>query len=78
MTAADKINETINSGKTVYVATYGRVTKIKKTYKAVKHWADRGFDMFRMDGDRLLMIDGYKDADTPKWSIANGAKITAA
>lgn len=79
MTAADKINNAVKSGKTVYVATYGRVTKINKKYKAVKHWADRGVDMFRMGSDgALMMIDGFVDIDTPKWACASGAKITAA
>lgn len=78
MTAADKINAAIQSGMTVYVATYGRVTKINRKFKAVKHWADRGFDMFKMGANgEILMIDGFKDADTPKWSNASGAKITA-
>ena len=78
MTAADKINAAIQSGLTVYVATYGRVTKINRKFKAVKHWAERGFDMFKMGANgEILMIDGFKDADTPKWSNASGAKITA-
>lgn len=77
MTIADKINNAISSGLTIHVATYGRVTKIKASYKAVKHWSDRGFHMFRMDGEKLMMIDGYRDIDTPKWSYAGGAKITA-
>ena len=76
-TAAEKINAAIQSGATVYVATYGRVTKIKKTYAAVKHWAERGHEMFKMDGSAIMMIDGYSDIDTPKWSCASGAKITA-
>ena len=78
MTAADKINDAINSGLTVYVATYLRVTKINRKFKAVKHWSDRGFNMFKMGGNgEILMIDGFKDADTPKWSNVSGAKITA-
>ena len=78
MTAAEKINNAIESGLTVYVATYGRVTKINRKFKAVKHWADRGFEMFKMGTNgEILMIDGFKDADTPKWSNASGAKITA-
>ena len=77
MTTADKINQAIESGMTVYVASYGRVTKINRKYKAVKHWADRGFKMFKMSGNTLLMIDGFRDADTPKWSNAGGCKITA-
>lgn len=78
MTAADKINAAIQSGLTVYVATYGRVTKINRKFKAVKHWADRGLDMFKMGANgQILMIDGFKDAETPKWSNASGAKITA-
>lgn len=76
-TAADKINAAINSGATVHVATYGRVTKIKKTYAAVKHWAERGHDMFKMENGKLMMIEGYSDIDTPKWAFAGGAKITA-
>lgn len=78
MTVADKINEAIASGMTVYVATVYRVTKINRKYKAVKHWADRGFNMFKMGANsELLMIDGFRDADTPKWSIASTSKITA-
>ncbi len=77
MTAADRINQVIESGMTVYVASYGRVTKINRKYKAVKYWADRGFAMFKMAGDTVMMIDGFKDCNTPKWSNASGCKITA-
>ena len=78
MTSAEKINQAIESGLTVYSATYGRVTKINRKYKAVKHWADRGISMFKMGANgELLMIDGFRDADTPKWSNAGCAKITA-
>lgn len=78
MTAADKINQAIESGMTVYVSTAYRVTKINRKYKAVKHWAERGISMFKMGAKgELLMIDGFRDADTPKWSNAGGANITA-
>jgi hypothetical protein len=77
MTIADKINEAIATGHTVHVATYGRVTRIKASYKGVKYWADLGFPMFKMSGDVLMMIEGYKDDNTPKYVNASGAKITA-
>ena len=78
MTPSEKINKAIEDGLTVYVATYGRITKINKRFKGAKHWLDLGFDFFRMgDNGVLLMIDGYKDGNTPKWSNASGAKITA-
>lgn len=77
MNVADRINNAIKDGMTVYVASYGRVTKINKKFKAVKYWSDLGFDMFKMNGERVMMIDGYVTMDMPKWSDASGCKITA-
>lgn len=79
MTHADKINNAIETGYTIVVSTYTRHTKIKKTYKAVKHWKERGYDFFKMSdcGEFLMMVEGSLDFDTPRYVNASGAKINA-
>lgn len=75
-TLADKINAKIAGGMTVYVATYGRITKIHKRFKAVRYWAAAGHDMFKMQGNTLCMIGGYRKDGSPEWVSAQGARIS--
>ena len=76
---ADKINASLSAGRTVFVSTYWKHLKIKKTFKAVKHWEDLGYPFFKMDasGRSLMMIQGQVDYETPKYVDASGCTITS-
>ena len=74
---ADKINAALSAGRTVFVSTYTKHIKIKKTYKVVKHWESFGYPFFKMDDSgSLMMIYGHVDYETPKYIDASGCKIT--
>lgn len=75
MTKAKIINDAIASGKTVTIATYLRVTKVKS--KNVKDWADVGYPFFKTDSKgATLMIDGQSQG-VPRYTCIDGAKVYA-
>jgi hypothetical protein len=61
MSAAEKIQkiiDTIESGKTVYVCTAYRHTKI--TPKTLNNWKKSGFELLKASGKNMLMAQGKK------------------
>lgn len=75
MTLTEKINAAIDAGKTVTIATYGRVINVKA--KHCKVWKDAGYDFFKTDSKGAsLMIDGQSKGK-PRYSCIDGAKVTA-
>jgi hypothetical protein len=76
MTLAEQINAALDANKTITVATYGRVTRIKAKHRKV--WGDVGFPFFKTDSKgATLMIDGQSQGK-PRYSCIDGAKVTAA
>jgi len=55
------IQERLAEGRTVYVCTYTRATKI--TPKAAKRWADAGLALFKVDGRGSLLMARGKHYD---------------
>ena len=61
MTAQDKINkmiEVIEAGRTVYVTTCTRSTKITKATLA--RWTKNGHTLLKASGDSMYMASGSK------------------
>ena len=54
----DGITKAIESGKTVYLSTCTKVTKI--TPKAWKSWADKGLTMIKVSGKSLYIAAGNR------------------
>lgn len=54
----DWITQSLNGGKTVYVCTYTRATKITK--KTVDAWNNAGRPLFRVSGNSLYMGAGKR------------------
>lgn len=52
----DHILSALNSGKTVYISTFTRCTKV--TPKIFKTWNDRGLELFKSDGKHTWMASG--------------------
>lgn len=76
MTLADKINAALDAKKTVTIATYMRIVRVRAKHR--KAWADAGFPFFKSDSKgATLMIDGQSQGK-PRYVCIDGAKITAA
>ena len=76
MTIADKINEALDAGKAVTIATYFRSVRVTAKHRAV--WRAAGYEFFKADSTgATVMIDGQSNGK-PRYACINGAKITAA
>ncbi|MGA1677592.1 MAG: hypothetical protein ACO377_14345 [Pseudomonadales bacterium] len=76
MTLADKINEALDAGKAVTIATYLRSVRVTAKNRAV--WRAVGYEFFKTDSTgATLMIDGQSNGK-PRYACIDGTKITAA
>lgn len=65
----DKILATVKEGKTVYVSTAYRSYKI--TQKVVDSWSKLGLELFKVQGDSMMMGSGksYVCIDYCKFTV---------
>lgn len=54
----DKILTTVKEGKTIYISTALRSYKI--TQKTVNNWEKSGLQLFKVQGDSMMMASGKK------------------
>ncbi len=75
MTLADKINQALDNGLSVTVATYLRATKVKAKHR--QQWRDAGYEFFKTEANGAnVMIAGQKNGK-PYYLCIDCAKVTA-
>lgn len=73
MTLVEKINEALDNGLTVQVATATRITPVKAKHR--NQWKDAGFDFFKSDEKgSSYMIEGQKNG-TPRYACIDYCSV---